>query len=63
MAYSNKDKKYIYNVLQANEIIQMGIPCVETGFNPRRKRFYWAFDREEIQRYYKENPRYIQQNK
>lgn len=56
--YIQKGKKYIYSVDQANEFIQRGYRCVETGFNAKQQKFFWAFDYEEVQEYYRTSNRY-----
>lgn len=56
--YTQRGKKYIYSVIQANEFIQRGYRCIETGFNAKSQKYYWVFDYEEVQEYYKTNERY-----
>lgn len=56
--YTQRGKKYIYSVSQANEFIQKGYRCIETGFNAKQQKFFWAFDYEEVQEYYRTNNRY-----
>ena len=56
--YTQKGKKYIYSVGQANEFIQRGYRCIETGFNAKQQKFFWAFDYEEVQEYYRTSNRY-----
>lgn len=56
--YTQKGKKYIYSVIQANEFIQRGYRCLETGFNSKQRKYYWVFDYEEVQPYYETNDRY-----
>lgn len=34
--YTQRGKKYIYSVIQANEFIQRGYRCLETGFNAKK---------------------------
>ena len=50
--YSQRGKKYIYSVERANEFIQRGYRCIETGFNAKQQRFFWVFDYEEVQDFY-----------
>lgn len=50
--YTTKGKKYIYDVNFANELIQKGYRCIETGINPKSNKFYWVFDYNEVQSYY-----------
>lgn len=38
--YSQRGKKYIYSVERANEFIQRGYRCIETGFNAKQQRFF-----------------------
>lgn len=38
------NKKYIYNPNVANEIIQFGLPVLETGWNAKAQRVYFVFD-------------------
>lgn len=52
--YTQKGKKYIYSVERANEFIQRGYRCIETGFNVNKHRFFWVFNYEEVQDYYNE---------
>ena len=35
--YTQRGKKYIYSVIQANEFIQRGYRCLETGFKINKK--------------------------
>lgn len=62
---ADKRKKYIYNPKKANQIIQQGIRCVETGLNAKEQRCFWVFDYNEIQSFYesdfykRENAEYI----
>ena len=56
--YTQKGKKYVYSVIQANEFIQRGYRCFETGFNSKQRKYYWVFDYNEVQPYYEENERY-----
>ena len=42
--YTQKGKKYIYLVIQANEFIQREYRCLETGFNAKSQKYYWVFD-------------------
>ncbi len=56
--YTQKGKKYIYSVIQANEFIQMGYRCLETGFNSKQRKYFWVFDYNEVQSYYETNSRY-----
>ena len=51
--YKQKGKKYIYSVDRANEFIQRGYRCIETGFNAKQQRFFWVFYYDEVQDYYK----------
>lgn len=51
------NKKYIYVIEHANKLMQMGFRCLETGFNAKSQKIYWAFDHKEIQPYY-ESDRY-----
>ena len=50
--YSQRGKKYIYSVERANEFIQRGYRCIETGFNAKQQRFFWVFNYDEVQDYY-----------
>ena len=50
--YKQKGKKYIYSVDRANEFIQRGYRCIETGFNAKQQRFFWVFNYDEVQDYY-----------
>lgn len=50
--YTQRGKKYIYSVERANEFIQRGYRCIETGFNAKQQRFFWVFSYEEVQDYY-----------
>jgi len=50
--YTQKGKKYIYSVIQANEFIQRGYRCLETGFNSKQRKYYRVFDYNEVQPYY-----------
>ena len=52
--YSQKGKKYIYSVDRANEFIQRGYRCIETGFNAKQQRFFWTFNYDEVQPFYEE---------
>lgn len=52
--YTQKGKKYIYSVERANEFIQRGYRCIETGFNVNKHRFFGVFNYEEVQDYYNE---------
>ena len=56
--YTQKGKKYIYSVIQANEFIQRGYRCLETGFNSKQRKYYWVFDYNEVQPYYETSDRY-----
>lgn len=56
--YTQRGKKYIYSVEQANEFIQRGYRCIETGFNAKQRKIFWAFDYAEVQDYYKNSARY-----
>lgn len=56
--YTQKGKKYIYSVIQANEFIQRGYRCLETGFNSKQRKYYWVFDYDEVQPYYETSDRY-----
>lgn len=56
--YTQKGKKYIYSVIQANEFIQRGYRCLETGFNSKQRKYFWVFDYEEVQDYYNTSERY-----
>lgn len=47
-------KKYIYSVDRANEFIQRGYRCIETGFNAKQQRFYWTFKYDEVQPFYEQ---------
>lgn len=38
--YTQKGKKYIYSVIQANEFIQMEYRCLETGFNSKQRKYF-----------------------
>lgn len=55
--YTQKEK-YIYSVIQANKFIQKGYRCLETGFNSKQRKYYWVFDYNEVQEYYKTGGRY-----
>lgn len=57
--YTQKGKKYIYSVIQANEFIQRGYRCLETGFNSKQRKYYWVFDYNEVQPYYETSDRYV----
>ena len=46
--YSQRGKKYIYSVERANELIQLGYRCIETGFNAKGQKFFWVFKYEDI---------------
>ena len=50
--YSQRGKKYIYSVERANELIQLGYRCIETGFNAKGQKFFWVFKYEDIEDYY-----------
>ena len=50
--YTQRGKKYIYSVERANEFIQRGYCCIETGFNAKQQRFFWVFNYDEVQDYY-----------
>lgn len=50
--YSNKGKKYIYSVERANEFMQRGYHCIETGYNAKSHKFFWVFNYLEVQAYY-----------
>ena len=50
--YTQKGKKYIYSVESANEFIQSGYRCIETGFKAKQQRFFWVFDYKVVQDYY-----------
>ena len=50
--YSQRGKKYIYSVERANELIQLGYRCIETGFNAKGQKFFWVFKYEDIDDYY-----------
>lgn len=56
--YTQKGKKYIYSVIQANEFIQMEYRCLETRFNSKQRKYFWVFDYNEVQSYYETNSRY-----
>ena len=56
--YTQKGKKYVYSVIQANEFIQRGYRCLETGFNSKQRKYYWVFDYNEVQPYYETSDRY-----
>lgn len=56
--YTQRGKKYIYSVVQANEFLKLGYKCLETGFNAKQQKYFWTFDYEEVQEYYKINDRY-----
>lgn len=55
--YTQRGKKYIYSVERANEFIQRGYRCIETGFNMKQQMFFWVFDYAEVQPFYKEQQR------
>lgn len=42
----NKDTIYIYNIFQANFMIQNGCEVIETGYG-KKKDVYWRFMRNE----------------
>ena len=50
--YTQRGKKYIYSVERANELIQLGYRCIETGFNAKGQKFFWVFKYEDIDDYY-----------
>lgn len=50
--YSSKGKKYIYSVERANEFMQRGYHCIETGYSLKSHKFFWVFDYEEVQGFY-----------
>lgn len=50
--YTNKGKKYIYSVERANEFMQRGYRCIETGYNAKSHKFFWVFNYLEVQAYY-----------
>lgn len=50
--YTNKGKKYIYSVERANEFIQAGYHCIETGYNAKSHKFFWVFNYLEVQAFY-----------
>lgn len=50
--YSNKGKKYIYSVERANEFMQRGYRCIETGYSLKSHKFFWVFNYEEVQGFY-----------
>ena len=52
--YTQRGKKYIYSVERANEFIQRGYRCIETGFNAKSQKFFWVFNYGEVQDYYKD---------
>ena len=52
--YTQRGKKYIYSVERANELIQLGYRCIETGFNAKGQKFFWVFDYNEVQPFYDE---------
>ena len=52
--YTQRGKKYIYSVERANEFIQRGYRCIETGFNAKQQKFFWAFNYNEVQSFYEE---------
>lgn len=52
--YTQRGKKYIYSVNRANEFIQRGYRCIETGFNAKKQQFFWVFNYNEVQDYYKD---------
>lgn len=54
LGYKQRGKKYIYSVERANELIQYGCRCIETGFNAKQQRFYWTFNYDEVQPFYEE---------
>lgn len=56
--YTQRGKKYIYSVDQANEFIQRGYKCIETGFNAKQRKYFWVFNYEEVQDYYETSERY-----
>ncbi len=57
LGYKQRGKKYIYSVERANELIQYGCRCIETGFNAKQQRFYWTFNYDEVQPFYEERSR------
>ena len=52
--YTQRGKKYIYKVERANDLIQYGCKCIETGFNAKQQKFFWVFDYNEVQPFYDE---------
>lgn len=56
--YTQKGKKYIYSVIQADEFIQRGYRCLGAGFNSKQRKYYWVFDYNEVQPYYETSNRY-----
>jgi len=56
--YKQQGKKYIYSVIQANEFIHRGYRCIETGFNSKQRKYFWVFNYDEVQEYYKTSERY-----
>lgn len=50
--YTQRGKKYIYSVKRANELIQLGYRCIETGFTAKSQKFFWVFKYEDIDDYY-----------
>lgn len=51
MSYT-RGKKFIYDVKLANRFIQCGCRCIETGYNKKSNKFFWAFNYNDVQPYY-----------
>ncbi len=43
------NKKYVYNMKQANFFMQEGVRCLGTGYNGNSKRVFYIFNYDEIQ--------------
>lgn len=52
MSYTTKGKKYIYSVKRANELMQLGYRCLETGLNAKQQRFFWVFSYSDYDDYF-----------
>lgn len=46
------NRKYIYNLDQANFYMQEGCKCLETGKHRTTGKIFWVFDWKETQRAY-----------
>lgn len=59
--YTSRGKKYIYAVNFANELIQKGYRCIETGVNPTSNKYFWVFDYNEVQSYYNDREKNVRE--